>query len=430
MIHRLYNLVFTLFLLLTAPYSVFRALLQKGGRSTLSQRMGRHLPSSSRRPLWLHAASVGEVLCFVPLLNRLRNEGPALSVFLTTMTLTGQETARKHIPYAEGYSLLPWDHPWIIGSALGKVQPRLLLIAETELWPNLLLRCEREGIPVILFNGRISDRTFRRYLFLRCLWKRPLQAVSHFLMQTERDRERIIAMGAPPERVKVAGNIKFDQRHSSGSGDTISETAQSLGLGGHETLVIGGSTHSGEEEMLMEFFKEREEGAGRVLILAPRHLDRLEEVERALRREGIPWIRKSRRSLQPEGQVPKVILLDTMGELMKLYPLATLVFIGGSLVPVGGHNPLEPLFFKKCVIFGPHMFNFSEIARMLVEAGGAIQVKGKEELFEQMRELLRDEPRRRSIGERGHHLLTTHQGASEAIVEAIRPFLSKGEGGR
>jgi len=205
---------------------------------------------------------------------------------------------------------------------------------------------------------------------------------------------------------------------------------RSLGLQGKDPLLIAGSTHAGEEEMLISLFKELKAKTPNLsLILAPRHLDRLEEVERILKKEALPWTRKT--FLQGKGQsfedrknLPPVILLDTMGELMRLYSVGTLIFIGGSFVPVGGHNPLEPLAFKKCVLFGPYMFNFSEISKRLVENGGAIQVAGREDLLSHLKRLLVDERMRREIGEKGYQFLQKHRGSTERAFEEIRPFLS------
>ena len=429
MIHLLYNILFTLFLLVATPYLFFRALFQKEFRTLLRERWGDLPSSASGRAVWLHAASVGEVLSSIPLLQRMGREFPS-PIVLTTMTVTGRETAKKRFPDAVGFSLFPWDHPLIIRRALKKLEPSLLLIAETELWPNLLVACERKGIPAILFSGRISDRTFKRYLFLKPLLKKPLSALSLLLMQTEKDRERITAMGAPRDKTCVAGNIKFDMTPPSWAESTMSEVTRSFGLLGHEPVFIAGSTHSGEEEILARLFKRLSREVPHIVsVLAPRHLDRLEDVERVLRKEEIPWVRRTSFSAKPAGpHLPgQVVLLDTFGELMRLYSLATLVFVGGSLVPVGGHNPLEPLFFKKCVLFGPHMFNFSEISRMLVDAGGAVQVAGEDDLVSHVQDLLKDGTRRRDIGERGNALLVQHRGATEKIFEAIRPYLQRSD---
>jgi len=338
--------------------------------------------------------------------------------------------AKTQILEANAVLFFPLDHPFILRKVFRQIRPYLLLIAETELWPNLLLSCKRRGVPVVLFNGRISDRSFPRYRFLKFFFERYLKCISLLLMQTEKDRQRIREIGAPSERIKVAGNVKFDQPSPSFSSKDLDELTHTLRLRGDETVFIAGSTHSGEEEILLSLLKDLlPSHPDLVMILAPRHLDRLGDVIKILERESIPWTRRSSppASLPSPGSTgrPHVILLDTMGELMKLYRLGTVVFIGGSLVPVGGHNPLEPLFFKKCVLFGPHMFNFREISRLLTEREGAIQVQGKEDLLFQVKRLLDDEGARNKVGEKGYQVLQENQGATERIFKEIKPYLMK-----
>lgn len=250
-------------------------------------------------------------------------------------------------------------------------------------------------------------------------------------MQTEEDRTRIIKIGATSDKTRVVGNIKFDQTFSTLTQEKTDEIVKSLSLRAGENILIAGSTHSGEEEILITLFKElRGVDPQLKLILAPRHLDRLAEVEGILKRESLSWKRRtsfSMRQDQPDREakkLPEVILLDTMGELMGLYSLGTLVFIGGSLVPIGGHNPLEPLIFKKCVLFGPHMFHFLEISNHLMSVGGAIQVKDREDLAFQIKRLLSDQEARREFGERGYQFLQRHRGATERMFGEIRPFLT------
>jgi 3-deoxy-D-manno-octulosonic-acid transferase len=382
---------------------------------------------SVKKSIWVHAASVGEVFCSIPLLKRIKLEFPHCGIVLTTMTRTGNETAKNSIPEANRVLFFPIDHPQIVRRVIRRIRPSLLLIAETELWPNLLRSSGRNGIPVVLFNGRISERSFRRYHLFKFFFKECLKYISLFLMQTEEDQNRIIKIGASPQKTKVAGNLKFDQPFPS----FTHEMLKPLGLRGKEIILIAGSTHSGEEEILIGLFKElRKLNSHLVLLLAPRHLERLEEVERILRKESIPWMRRTslfmdqEQTAQELKKPPEVILLDTMGELMGLYSLGTMVFIGGSLVPVGGHNPIEPLFFKKCVLFGPHMFNFSEISQSLLEAGGAIQVDGKEDLSFQLKRLLSDEGARKEVGEKGYQFIQRHRGAIEKMYEEIKPFLT------
>jgi 3-deoxy-D-manno-octulosonic-acid transferase len=418
----LYNVLLTGFLLLYSPVIVLRSLFREDFRRMWHERLGGLPARPGERPVWVHAASVGEVLCTLPLIRRIRKACPSVPIVLTTMTRTGNETARRQVPEAERICFLPFDHPLTLRRGFGRIGPRLLLIAETELWPNLLGLCRRKGVPVVLFNGRISNRSFKRYLALRFFFARCLGCVSAFLMQTEEDRLRITVLGAPPERAAAAGNIKFDQAPPAFTEEEAAGVGRSLGVGEDGPVLIAGSTHPGEEEIVLSLFMAlREEHPGLVLILAPRHLQRLDEVERLLKAKQVSW----RRRTAPAGQdgSARVILLDTMGELGKLYALATLVFVGGSLVPVGGHNPLEPLLFGKAVLFGPHMFNFREMARLLVEGGGAVQVRDAEGLEAEAGRLLRDEAVRREMGDRGKRLLEVNRGATERVFRAIEPFL-------
>ncbi len=427
MIYFLYNIILTSLLLLACPYFLLRCLVQRRFRKSLPQRLGFFQSSSFKRTIWVHAASVGEVRCSIPLLRKIKKEFAHFKIILTTMTSTGNETAKTYLTEADQVLFIPIDHPLVIRRAIEKIQPSLLLIAETELWPNLLRFCGKKGIPVILFNGRISQKSFRRYLFFKFFFKQCLKYISCFLMQTEEDRTRIVEMGGESRKAKAVGNLKFDQTLPSFTSEAMVEMSQSLGLRGNENILIAGSTHSGEEEILINLYKELKEiDPHLVLILAPRHLERLEEVEKTLKKESLSWQRKTSFLMKGGGsdqEQSRIILLDTMGELIGLYSLGTLVFVGGSLVPVGGHNPLEPLLFRKCVLFGPYMFNFLEISSRLIGAGGAIQVSGKEDLFTQTKRLFFDREKRKEIGEKGYQFLQKHQGATDRMFEEIRPFL-------
>jgi len=427
MIYYLYNFLLTFLLIVTVPYFLLRSLLSKRFRKALPQRMGFFQSPSFKRPIWVHAASVGEVLCSIPLLKKIKSEFPHFNIVLTTMTAAGNETAKSYLAETDRILFAPIDHPFIIRRTIDRIQPGILLIAETELWPNLLRSCGKKGIPIILFNGRISLKSFRSYLLFKFFFKECLRYISLFLMQTEEDRTRMVEIGGKSQHARAVGNLKFDQVSPSYTEQTVMEVSKVLRLQGKEKILIAGSTHSGEEEILVGLYKElKKTDPGLVLILAPRHLERLEEVERILKKEALSWLRKTSLSMGAgrfdQGR-PEVILLDTMGELMGIYSLGTLVFVGGTLVPIGGHNPLEPLFFKKPVLFGPYMFHFSEISSRLIEAGGAIQVSGKEELFSRLKRLLSDEGVRKELGEKGYQFLRKHQGATERMLEEIRPFL-------
>ena len=359
----------------------------------------------------------------------MKSQFPLCQIVLTTMTRTGNEAARRKMPEADRVLYFPLDHPLFIQRAIRRINPGLLLVAETELWPNLLAFFGKKRIPILLFNGRISLRSFRRYRRFKFFFEGFLKSISLFLMQTEEDRSRIVEIGAPTEKTRVMGNLKFDQTFPEMTQSGAAEMARALGLPGNESVLIAGSTHSGEEEILIGLFKELRsarsrpfpypcsspsESAGRGGEDSKERGDFVDEKDRSPGRRPLTRSRKQR---------TRVILLDTMGELMKLYSLGTVVFIGGSLVPVGGHNPLEPLFFNRCVLFGPHMFNFQEISTRLVETGGAVQVKGREDLLFHLKRLLSDEGARKAVGERGSQFLQRHRGATERMFEEIRPFL-------
>jgi 3-deoxy-D-manno-octulosonic-acid transferase len=429
MIYFLYNIIVTCILLISSPYSLAKSLFRKRFRRALAQRMGFFQTPSFKRSIWVHAASVGEVFCSAPLIKKIKKEFPNFKIILTTMTSMGNETAKVCLPETDLVLFLPIDHPLFIRRAIGKIQPSLLLIAETELWPNLLRSCGKKGIPIVLFNGRISQKSFRGYLLLRFLFRRCLRYISLFIMQTEEDRMRIIEIGGESQKTRAVGNLKFEQALTPSSSEAVDPIAKALGMEAKRNILIAGSTHPGEEDILLAIFKKlKKKDPDLLLILAPRHLERLEEVESILKKESLSWLRKTSLSLDEhrsdQGQL-EVILLDTMGELMGIYSLGTLIFVGGSLVPIGGHNPLEPLFFRKCVLFGPYMFNFSEISSRLIEIGGAIQVEGKEDLYSQLKRLLSDEGARKEVGKKGYQFLLRHQGAIERTMEEIRPFLTR-----
>ncbi len=424
MVFLAYHILSTFLLILAIPYFILKRLTQRGYGREWVQRLGFLPPMSLKKPIWVHSASVGEVFCSIPLLRRIQRDFPQSQIVLTTMTRTGKETAKKFFPEADAIFYLPMDHPWVLKRFLKRVDPHLLLLAETELWPNLLRSCGKRGIPMVLFNGRISERSLRGYLLFKPLFQNSLNHLSLFLMQTEQDRNRIIEIGAPSEKTRVVGNLKFDQTFPPFSERRVEEM-RGLPLLQEKSILIAGSTHPGEEEVLIRLFKDLKKiDPQLLLLLAPRHLDRLEEVEKILRRESISWKRRTHlEKIQDPKEPCEVILLDTMGELMSLYSLGTLVFIGGTLLPVGGHNPLEPLFFKKCVLFGPYTFHFSEISRSLVQEGGAIQVRDEEDLGFQLKRLLLDERMRREVGERGYQFLQRHRGTTERVFKEILPFL-------
>jgi 3-deoxy-D-manno-octulosonic-acid transferase len=378
-------------------------------------RLPAYLNLDGDRSIWIHAVSVGEVLAARPLVPALRERFPGHRLFLSTTTLTGNEIA-KSVRGLDGLFFAPFDFPHAVRRALEVVNPSLLVLVETELWPNLIHEASRRGARVALVNGRISPRSFPRYRRVRRFLSGMLSEVDLFLMQGEPHAERIRAMTAPPERVKVTGNLKFDAVEA---GRPPERVVRLLNGGSPRPLWVAGSTMPGEEELVLRaFHRVRERVPHARLLLAPRHRERFSEVPGLIESAGFRCLRRS--ALDPGSWSDgEVLLLDTLGELAQVYSLASVVFVGGSLVPTGGHNILEPAVAGKPVLVGPHMENFQEIADAFRAADALVQVAGEEQLIEAAGGLLRDAARRRALGENGRALVESNRGALRRTVDAL-----------
>jgi 3-deoxy-D-manno-octulosonic-acid transferase len=425
----LYNGLLLLASLGALPYFAVKSLRTTKYRAGLRQRFG-HVPPEvvpalrGVRPLWLHAVSVGEVIAAVPLVNALRRQFPHLPILVSTVTETGQATAREKMA-AEACLYFPLDYAWVVHQVIARLQPRLFLMVETEIWPNFLRELTRQEIPAMLINGRISPRSFRGYQRLRPFMRQVLQLITTFSMQTKLDAERIIAIGAEPSRVHITGNIKYDLALIPLCNAEEQALRADLGIG--ETPVfMAGSTHHGEEDIVIEaYLQARAQVPTLRLLLAPRHLDRLDEIEALLRKHRLTVHRRSQGRLPSQCAEAPVLLLDTIGELAKLYAVGTVVFVGGSFVPIGGHNVLEPAAHRKAILFGPHMHNFHQIATALLEAGGALQVQNPEALGEHIGALLQQPERRQALGEAAQQVLCGNQGALARTVRLIEQVLGQ-----
>ena len=427
--YSLYNTFLFLASLGALPYFAIKSLHTTKYRAGLRQRFG-HVPPEIAvalrgvRPLWLHAVSVGEVIAAVPLVSALRQRFPHLLILVSTVTETGQATAREKMA---GVACLyfPLDYPWVVHQVISRLQPRLFLMVETEIWPNFLRELRRQAIPAILVNGRISPRSFRGYRRLRPFMCRVLPAITSFSMQSKLDAERIIAIGAEPSRVHITGNIKYDLPFAPLASSDERALRADLGIG-EAPVFMAGSTHRGEEDsVIIAYLRARLQVPTLRLLLAPRHLDRLDEIEALLRRHQLMGHRCSHGRLSSQSDSAPVLLLDTIGELAKLYAVGTVIFVGGSLVPIGGHNVLEPAAHRKAVLFGPHMHNFHQIAAALLEAGGAVQVHNPDALGEHVSALLLQPERRQALGEAAYQVLRSNQGAITRTVELIAQVLSQ-----
>ena len=428
-------LLYDILFLIAMPFLLvgffFRGLRRGRVRRGLRERFGfyrreRLQPLEGRKVIWIHAVSVGEARAAIPLLRALRQTASQYAVVMTTVTETGQDVARK-IPEVDACFYFPFDFSGIIHRALRAFHPCLILIVETEIWPNLMRLAYRRTIPVVLVNGRFSDRSFPHYCWAGRLTSWVMREFAAFCMQTALDARRACRIGAPPERVTVTGNLKFDMRADNAVAPADCPQLREEFRLPQESLVWAcGSTHEGEEEILLRVYgRLRMQWPSLILALAPRHPRRFRAVAELVRREGFVLRLRSEitsdQALFTEGGV---LLMDVMGEMLRLYALADLVFVGGSLVSVGGHNVLEASLMHRAVLFGPHMHNFREIVRLLLEAEGGVQVQDEAELEEKTAALLSDASLRGQMGEHGFRLLMENQGATEktmAILERLLP---------
>ncbi len=366
---------------------------------------------AGRPVVWVHNASVGEVRASIPLLRRLHDRLPGWALVVSATSLAGREIA-KGLPEADGAFLLPLDIPPCIHRALAVVRPSVFLFTETELWPNLLRALYGQGIPAVLLSGRISPRAFARYRWIRPFLRRVLSSVTFFGMQSEADAERIRALGAPPERVRITGSLKLD----------AFETASDLRLETEGPLWVAGSTHPGEEDVCLRVFARlRDRFPSLCLLLAPRHLSRCEEVERLLARMDLPFVRRSCVNGVWRGN-PPVLLLDTLGELAALYAQADLAFVGGTLVPIGGHNLFEPARAGVPILFGPYLDTVTETARLLEEAGGARRVEREDDLEAEAARLLSEPELRARMGQAARDAFPAGTVAERSLEAAMRFF--------
>ena len=403
------------------PVLLVRRLRGGGYARSLSQRFGRYgadLPAEPR--CWIHAVSVGESATAVPLVEAIARRWPELSVVMTTVTPTGARVVADRLRATVTHRYFPLDLPGPVRRALDAVRPRFFIGMETELWPNFLRALARRGVPAMIANGRISDRSFRRYHRVRFLTARMLRDIAVFAMQSQEDARRIIALGAPPDRVVITGNLKTDLTPAEAGGEAVWQ--QLLGLATNEPVWIAGSTHRGEEAVVLDAYARlRRRFPDLVLLLAPRHPERVPEVERLAADRQLATVRRS--ELPASRERAPVIVLDTVGELAKIYSVASVVFVGGSLVPTGGHNMLEPALLRKPVLYGPHTTNFRESAELLLAAGGAVLVDEPERLEPRVAELLADPVRRSRMGEAGLHAVIGRQGALKQTMELVERHL-------
>lgn len=415
------RLLYSIILYLLAPLVLLRmavlGIKSPAYLSGWSRRLGFSVPETGTGPLlWIHAVSVGEVLAAAPLVERLTRDYSRYRILMTTITPTGADMVRQRFDAKVIHSYLPYDFPHAVRRFIRKVQPAVLLVMETEIWPNLFQCCSDHDISVLLVNARLSTRSYRGYDKLRCLSRRVIGLVSKIGAQTAADRQRFISLGAHPDRVAITGNMKFDLSIP----EDIAAQGQTLRrrLAGDRPLWIAASTHEGEEQLILSAHQAiRERYPGCLLILAPRHPERCTSVAELCIQRGFLTLRKSLNAeYTPDAAV---FILDTLGELMVFFAASDLAFVGGSLLPRGGHNVLEPAGLGIPVVTGKYVANFSEINRLLLDNGAELQVEGLQELVDGVCMLLADPDRRYRMGCAGERVVAHHRGSIEHVMQMI-----------
>jgi 3-deoxy-D-manno-octulosonic-acid transferase len=423
-----YSLLLACAALLSLPWWIVQMLRLGKYRSGLAERLGfvpARLNDAKPGAIWVHAVSVGEVLAVSHLINELQRQHPDRQIFVSTTTATGQQLARQRFGENRVF-FMPLDFGFAVRRYLNALTPQLIVIAETEFWPNLLHLAGKRQTSLAIVNARISDRSFPRYRRFKWFFGRVLSEVDLFLAQTAEDAQRLREIGAETGRVRVSGNLKFDIRPN----EQLSlVNGLRAAIGKDSPVIVCGSTAEGEEQPLLEAFKSvQEQFPTAILVLAPRHPERFEKVAALIGSEGFAL---QRRSLWSPSQAVSggVFLLDSVGELAAVYELADVAFVGGSLVPVGGHNILEPAQYGAAILAGPNTFNFREIVSIF-ELGGAIKIVTSETLPQQFLTLLSQPEERQRVGRLAKDLFAKHAGATRRTLEALDPLLKQQERAR
>lgn len=428
-----YSVLFTLGVLLTAPYYLWRLRAKGVSGAGWRERFG-FLPASfqqsAARAVWIHGVSVGETLAVAGLVKELQRRFPQRKIFLSHVTPAGRAAGETRLPGLAGRFYLPLDWSWSVRRALSRIRPALLLIVETELWPNLLQAAHECGARVVVVNARLSDRSLRRYRLVQRFMRRVLENVDLICAQSAREAERFRSLGAESERVAVTGNLKFDAKPPE-AGELTACLEKALQLAPRSPVIVAASTMPGEETLLLSAWAEiRRVHPQALLILAPRHPARFETVAQLLAREGWTFIRRTalegnQQKLASQISATEILLLDTIGELAGIFKVGDVVFVGGSLVPTGGHNLLEPAFWAKPIVFGPHMENFQDIAQLFLEAGAALQVLDLQSLSRTILLLVGDTTRRQQLGAAAKELLECESGATVRVLEHLQEWLDE-----
>ncbi len=431
MIGWLLNLAYAALLVAVAPVVLWRMVFQGKYRRGWREKLFGSLPrGDDRRPcLWIHAVSVGEVMQIRPVLEKLRSQLPSHRFLISTTTATGFDVAQTSFP-GDSVCFFPLDFTWSVRRALRRVQPAAIVLVELELWPNLIRTAYQQQIPLLLINGRVSERSFRGYRRIRFLLRHMLNKFQLLAVQNELYGERLRTLGGANERLAITGSIKFDSVVTRRDNSATKEIGVSFGIAADEVVFIAGSTQSPEEEYALKTYRALRGDFPRLrLVLVPRHKERFEEVARLIDQRGFPLLRRSqlnpRFSTPEHGQERPVLLLDTLGELSACWGLADIAFVGGSLTNRGGQNMIEPAGYGAAVLFGQNTHNFRDVVEILLREGAARVVHNPEEMTAAVRALLDLPEECRALGARAQELVVSQQGATDTTVNLITRSLSE-----
>ena len=431
----LYNLAAILIVTIIIPIFVLRATRERGFIERIKQSFGFYPQETidkvaGKNAIWVHAASVGEIVATSPLVREFRKVFPDSPILVSVVTTGGYEMAHRIIKDADAIIYFPLDLPFLASRVVGRIRPRVFLPVETELWPNFLKKAKQLDVPVMMVNGRISDRSVKQYKYLFGMLREMIGTVKCFAMQSSIDADYIMRLGAPRELVTVTGNTKFDQAYTSVSAEERAALIEELGLSGASRIMIAGSTHRGEEELVLAAFKAvREKDPGVRLIIAPREVLRTLEVEHLCRKAGFTVTTRKELQKGDAARGEDIVILDTVGELGRVYGLGDVIYIGGSLIPHGGHNILEPAAHGKAIIVGNQMFNFKDIHALFRNRNAVVTVTNGEELTREMLRLFGDAAERARLEAETLAIINENKGASEKsariLVEMLETYESR-----
>jgi 3-deoxy-D-manno-octulosonic-acid transferase len=429
---QLYNIILFVAAFFLVPYYIMRMLLTGKYRQSIGPKFG-FIPRDSSETMkgspriWIHAVSVGEVTAAAPIVSSLRELFPSACIILSTSTETGQDMARRMVPDATSYIYYPLDIPFVVSKVINLTAPDIFVPVETEIWPNFIRICREKGVKIIMVNGRISPRSFKRYSKTKFFWRNVLTSVDEMGMISPIDAERITALGVHSSRVSIVGNAKYDSLAARADDTLKHEMIDRLSIAPGSRVFVAGSTHDGEETVVLKVYKKLlEHYPDLLLVIIPRHIERRGDVLSCAEEEGfndcitISEINRGKRHTSE-----RVIIIDVIGELFKIYSLATIVFCGGSLVPRGGQNILEPAAWGKVIFYGPSMEDFSDEKRLLEEAGAGITVAGEADLFKEIQNVMNDPESLSKRGEAGRQIVASNMGASRRYAEMISTWLGK-----